>query len=485
MTAVTTHPEPIQVPMSDGTTLAAVRFPAPTGPAPAIVVLTPYRKEPTALGLIESALGRLGYEIVVADVRGLGGSGGDWDGPLSPREISDGVELLEWIAAQDFCDGQTALQGTSYKGLNTLLIAARRPRGLRCVISVVPPVDVYRDMWHRGGIQSHTFWGNAVGSANQHRPETQEAVLHDFYLVTSADPFDGERCRSRSVEYVLDEIEAPVLLIGGWYDYFLRGTLRAFHGLRAPRRLLVGNWGHDFPDIPEVASECEGWLAHWFRGEGADPGEGSNVVVQTVGTDRWETADHWPTPETIDFERWPLVDAPTVVRTVSSIGEVPSTSTNPPQWDTVWCEVWTTTAAPVVSPTVFRGPVALRAVISSPEAVDLDLYARISIVRTDGTVLEVTEGRLRASHRAVDPDRSRFSAKGELVVPWHPHDRAEPLPLDEPVTLDIEIFPINLELSPGESLRLGITVVRADRTVAPTRVSLLPPSHVLLPRSGA
>lgn len=34
-----------------------------------------------------------------------------------------------------------------------------------------------------------------------------------------------------------------VLVIGGWYDYFLRGTVRAFRGLQAPKRLAIGNWG--------------------------------------------------------------------------------------------------------------------------------------------------------------------------------------------------------------------------------------------------
>ena len=81
-----------------------------------------------------AALARsVGCHLVVVDVRGLGGSGGEWDGMLSPGEIADGVEALEWLADRDGGDGQTASVGASYCGANQLLIAARRPRGLRCI----------------------------------------------------------------------------------------------------------------------------------------------------------------------------------------------------------------------------------------------------------------------------------------------------------------------------------------------------------------
>jgi len=483
----------IVVPMADGVTLAATRFPAPTSPAPAIVMLTPYRKEPFNMSLAQFGLEGLGCEIIIADVRGTGGSGGEWDGPLSPREISDGVELLDWVEDHDFCDGQTALIGPSYLGLNTLLIAAQKPRSLRCIAAIVPPVDLYRDMYHRGGIPSHTNWGAMVGYSNQHRPEVQRRILNDFYLATVADPYDGERCRSRSVEDFLGEIEVPTLLFGGWYDYFLRGTLRAFPRVRAPKRLVLGNSGHASSlDAPQLKDEVVGWFSYWLRGHGTDPSNGANVVLQTVGTGGWESHQSWPAASEIDWERWQPLAAPTPIRVTIGF-EAPLTSEPPvPLLERVttdsgmslWGEVWTADTMAVESPTRYRGPVALKAVLTSEEATDLDLHARISIVRADGAIHQVSEGRLRASHRALDIGRSELTADGEIAVPWHPHDRAQPLPIGEPVTLDVEIFPINLELARGESLRLGITLVRADEVVASGQVTLLPETHVLLPRAG-
>jgi uncharacterized protein len=90
--------ETLSIPMSDGVSLAALRYPAGTGPAPAILRLTPYGKDQAVDPIVDIARD-LRSDVIVADVRGLGASGGAWNGPLAPREIQDGVEVAEWVAA--------------------------------------------------------------------------------------------------------------------------------------------------------------------------------------------------------------------------------------------------------------------------------------------------------------------------------------------------------------------------------------------------
>src|SRR5215472_8516406 len=90
-------PSRLDIPMSDGTILKGVRLAAVGSPAPAAVMLTPYGKEATAEAMAAFELGRIGSDLVFVDVRGTGSSGGDWDGPLAPQEIADGVELIEWV----------------------------------------------------------------------------------------------------------------------------------------------------------------------------------------------------------------------------------------------------------------------------------------------------------------------------------------------------------------------------------------------------
>ena len=61
-------------------------------------------------------------------------------------------------------------------------------------------------------------------------------------------------------------------------------------------------------------------------------------------------------------------------------------------------------------------------------------------------------GWLRASHRKLDPARSR------PYRPWHTHDEEWPLKPGEPVELDVEIWPTSIVVPPG--YRLALTRAR-------------------------
>jgi predicted acyl esterase len=484
-----TMPQPLTIPMDDGVQLAGLRWPAAATRAPAIVMLTPYRKEGAPEAIL--SVGRdLGCNVVSVDLRGLGGSEGEWDGPFSPREVRDGVSVLEWVADSEFCDGRTAVVGPSYLGMMSLWTAAGRPHGLRCAIASVPPVDFYRDLWHRGGIPSHTSWGAVVAAVHQHRPEMARRVLDDFYGRTAVDAFDDLRCAERSVESRIVDIEVPTLVAGGWSDYFRRATVRAYNALRAPRRLVIGNWHHD--DLATVRrDEVERWLTRWLLGLDKIVRPERSALLQDPATGRWTGIDDWPDPSSIVFEQWRLVGEPAVLPVLLAFDEIPEADEIQvaPTYDAAtgsgmhqWGPSWTVNWGPPPTATVLLGPVALRAILVSEDATDLDLHARLTLREADGSLRALAEGRLRASHRALTLSRSTVNASGDVVVPWHPHDAAEAIPLRTPIDLLVEIDPIYVQLRPGASLRLGITLIRADRRVRPAIARLLPESHLLLPR---
>ena len=60
-------------------------------------------------------------------------------------------------------------------------------------------------------------------------------------------------------------------------------------------------------------------------------------------------------------------------------------------------------------------------------------------------------GWLRASHRELDPERSRPER------PWLRHRRELPLPVAEPVPVEIEIWPSGTLFRAGERLRLVVS----------------------------
>jgi hypothetical protein len=458
--------------MSDGAVMAVHHYDCGTR-APAIALVIPYRKESAFLPPVAAGFVRAGYHVLIADVRGFGGSSGPWHGQYSPREIDDGAELVEWAGRQEFCDGNVGLMGMSYCGGNQILIAARKPRGLRCIAPVVGLVDTYRDMWKRGGIPSHTGWGAGTYLRSQQR-ETARAGLEEFYLRVALDPLDGAWHHERSPEYALADVDVPTLAIGGWHDYFLRGTIRTYHGASTPhKRLVIGPWGHgDF----DPSSELLSWYGHWLRGEGDEP---RGVRVYRTGAEQWVDLDDWPVRR--DWHALPV--EPATLRIVTHI-EAVAPAPNPKRQLIVdptdsGVSTWGEGAAFDVhtfdADTVVEGTSCLHAVLRVRNCEDVDVHARLS---SGGR--QLCEGRLRASHRTLDRSRTVYGPEGLPAVPWHTHDREQPVPDDQPVEVDVEIGAISHLFRAGDVLRLGITLVRADEGAVPSTAFLEPATRLLV-----
>jgi predicted acyl esterase len=80
---------------------------------------------------------------------------------------------------------------------------------------------------------------------------------------------------------------------------------------------------------------------------------------------------------------------------------------------------------------------------------------------------------LRASHRKLDEKRTL------PYRPWHTHDEEQPLTPNEPVELDIEIWPTCIVVPPG--YRIGLTVRGKDYEYDGTDAAL---PHAAYPMKG-
>ncbi|HYF52536.1 MAG TPA: CocE/NonD family hydrolase [Planctomycetota bacterium] len=476
------EPELLMVPMSDGAKLAVHRYAAAKSPAPAIVQFTPYRKEGAYIKGKEFA--DKGFDFYMADVRGFGASTGPYHGLLSEREVQDGVELIEWIAKQSSCNGKVALSGGSYTGANQMLIAARKPKGLACIAPMVGPVDTYRDWTRRGGIWTFAVWGLSYFRGGQR--ETLKKGLEHYFLEVMADEFDNDGHRKRSPEYVFSKIEVPALCSGGWYDYFLRGTIRSYMQIKSPRRLVVGPWGHaSWQDDGHVE-----WFRYWTTGQGDDPTKKKAVRLYNTGTGEWTERDTWFNFETAKFTEWKPFESDTRVRILPTLAGL-----NPPPnirpeyvldsgfgW---WPEVFTVEGEPFKKDADIDGPMALEAHVRADACDDFEIHARVSVVKKDGTSVMLNEGRLRAAHRANDIKRSVLNSEGVPILTWHPHDKAEKMPPGEFVKINIEINPAFHRVAAGERLRLGISLVRACDPLVPSEAIIGKQTRVLLPVNPA
>jgi putative CocE/NonD family hydrolase len=301
---VTVTVSEVAVPMRDGAVLRADVYQPGTQevPRPVVLLRTAYDRTTPRVGQmvnVGAAIER-GFVVVIQDVRGRYAS----DGVFSPfrAEVEDGFDTVEWLAAQEYCDGSVTIVGASYSGCAAWLAAASGAPHLRAIAVTLCPVDP-RDGWvAQGGaflLAFNLFWAAmTIGPEDQRRRENGSwDVAVPF--VDASQPWNfkatvGDRMAAvlplcevslpevleqmyvpefyphwldayvRSDAYwssisALDraaDIRCPVLAIGGWYQSFLAGSYRGFSAVRwcsaseASRersRLVIGPWENSMP----------------------------------------------------------------------------------------------------------------------------------------------------------------------------------------------------------------------------------------------
>ena len=105
------------------------------GRFPALISASPYPRQiqdlGAPMGFIEAGATDFwvprGYVHVIANLRGTGGSGGTF-GFFDEQERHDVHDLVEWAAAQPWCDGNVGMLGISYFAMTQLEAAVEQPR---------------------------------------------------------------------------------------------------------------------------------------------------------------------------------------------------------------------------------------------------------------------------------------------------------------------------------------------------------------------
>lgn len=160
----------VYVTMSDGTQIAVDYFIPTGGPQkeayPVIFQYTPYQR-----ATINPETGRVsdlgtsptgktflsyGYAMVFADMRGTGASSG-WLMDFMPELATDGKEVVDWIAAQPWCDGNVGMSGGSYLGWSQTATASQKPKALKCIMPSVIPLEGFTGEVYPGGIYLQGF----------------------------------------------------------------------------------------------------------------------------------------------------------------------------------------------------------------------------------------------------------------------------------------------------------------------------------------
>ena len=367
-----------------------------------------------------------------------------------------------------------------------------------------------------------------------------------MFTTYMAKRYDSPFYRASSVIDRLEQLDLPIFHLEGWYDAFTRGQLQGIGRLleleragkvRGPNYAVVGPWNHGgshFLDHEPFATRLVEWYRHWLD-DGPRPGwfdepriTYCEMLESLDGECAWRTTPSWPPPRT-NHRALFLQPGGRLGASEPEGGELGSWTYDPlagtgeaafSKWDNAagppqreadqaqedeWKGLTFTTDA-LDRDLVVTGPMELRlrartqplpgadqgvpegltglyAEQTVPPYLDTDFVVKLADVAPDGTSTLIQSGFLRASHRAVDPDRSRT---GE---PFHVHDpeHVEPVEAGKATDYRIEVWPTSKRFAKGHRLRIAL--YSAD---TPNHMNLLKPvmntvlsgSHLLLPEQA-
>lgn len=517
--------------MRDGVTLRAnVYRPDDNGAATYPVLLTrlPYGKDlPLGSMMLDPGqAARRGYIVAVQDVRGTFTSEGEWYPFKHERE--DGIDSVAWAARLPGSNGQVAMYGASYFGQTQWMAATASE--LRAIAPTITWADAeetaIRDGVLEWGVQASWLLQQGLGQVFRRHANDPEALGKAIYSVVHAYdtlPTEGytalpldqfaplhalnlhhplvDTIRARETgsydglphgPQPYDSISLPILHMGGWYDIFLKGTIRNFTEMRARGRdgqyLVIGPWTHgNFnPMIGDLyfGMASSGALLdyqidlmslqlqffdRWVKGQAGPFDRQPPVKYFVMGANVWKASETWP-PIGVAEQRWylhsgghansvtgdgalsetqpedeptdhyiydplaptPTVGGPTLMHGVYRAGPLDQAAVERR------ADVLVFSSAPLERPLEVTGPVSATLHVAT-DAPDTDFVARLVDVYPDGRAIPLTDGITRMRYR-----------RGVDVA-------SEPLQANQSYEISIDLWATSILFLPGHRIRLDVT----------------------------
>jgi hypothetical protein len=338
-----THPVSIRrnlkVIMLDGAELLTDLYLGNAAAAPVILVRSPYGRSAFFAAMNAYPLAAQGFNVVMQSCRGTFGSTGKFD--PHHDEQRDGLETIEWIKAQAWCEGSIATFGMSYLGYTQWALAASAGPEVKAMAMQATLADFSR-MTYSGdsfALETELGWTQMMTTMRQQGYRLLPLILsrmlglgkirrEQWRLLPLADMDQkvlGERVgfwqdwlehssagdpwwAPMNFHRSIGEIKRPISMVAGWFDIFLPWQLQDFAALRrngSESRITIGPWRHTDSDLMR-AGVSDG--IDWFNRHLLGKDSASNpwtVKLYVVGADEWRFFDEWP-PRGSVTEHWYL-----------------------------------------------------------------------------------------------------------------------------------------------------------------------------------
>lgn len=421
-----------------------------------------------------------GYAVVRVDSRGAGRSPGRLD-PWSDRETRDFAGCIEWAGEQPWSNGRVGINGISYYAMNQWQVASLQPDSLVAMCAWEGAADWYRELAYHGGIYcrfAEEWFENQVKSVQHGVGRGGYRGRMNGELVAGPDTIPRERREANRVDYeevlrsndiATDEywtsrrpnwskVSVPFLSAANWGGQGLhpRGNFEAYREAASDQKWLEvhggAHWTEFYTDYG-ISLQKE-FFDHFLKCEDNGWADRPNVLLQIREPGEGfveRTEADWPIPRT-DWTEYHL-DAQEL-----ELSREPQSESASVTYEALGNGV-TFLSSPLAASIEITGPIGATLSVSS-ETEDADLFVVVRVFHPDMEEVvfqgaldphtPIAQGWLRASHRKLDPGRSK------PYRPYHTHDERQPLTPGEIYELAIEVWPTSI-VAP-EGARIGISI---------------------------
>lgn len=454
------------------------------------------------------------FTLVHVNLRGTGPSEGAFD-MVGPRTQADVKQVVAWARSQPWSNGDIVLIGWSGTGI-AIPYALGEP-GIRAAVILTSCADLFRckqpggvfnalselfltivSASYTSGLEARLRHGLVL---NPPAPVQVAAIEQAYVTLRTSSVYDGF-WQTRSWLGLLRAARVPVLFATDPYD--IQTSFDAFAATPGARFVL--GLGHTSTGAQGTAGSrhaelVRGPVDRFVRRYGLrEPvdlrGDQAVTLVTNTGSfDTWNSAralvrgeTSWPLPSTLwtrlfldgarsgtarsrndgslraspgglGADSSPLVGGPdhyADFRFVNERGDGVVTDLSGDE-----AAALTYTSPMLVEDVEVSGPISVR-LIAATSARDFDWTVRLTDVWPDGRSEWITDGQLRASLRRVDPARSLRNRSAEIVRPFLPLDRVEPVPGGRPVEYLFELVPTSNVFRAGHRIRLDLFPIAAS-----------------------
>jgi uncharacterized protein len=474
---------------------------------------------------------RHGYAVIVVERPGTGASFGVMNASfeVGAKEVN---EILDWIAAQNWCNGNIGMYGDSFQAMIQFAAAAAGNPHLKTIFPTSSGFDTYKSVSYPGGVFNKTFasffsWstsflesvptpvdgdkdGLLLAQARKERGGLtlgrQSEIWFKKFPFRDSVTSDGNRIWEGPGNLYpllgrINQSGIPVYMTTGWYDLFSGASdmFLWFANLTVPKRLLVRPADHSEVEKNQFdldfGAEAHRWFDHWLKGIDNGIMKEPPIYYYVMGVPKkeaWRASNQWPLANQ-RLSRFYFGDGKTGC--ISSVNDGFLRPDPPGHKDAadVYTVDYSTTSGkysrwyavnwPRNYPDMKANDKKALTYTTSPLESDMEItgYPIVHLwLSTDAPDLDFF-----VYFEAVEDRESIYLTEGNLRashrvlskapynnlgLPYHRHYKSElaPIPAGEPVELVFDLLPISYQFRKGNRIRITVTCADTDNFETPT-----------------